>query len=142
MTEITEVENTLINTYSNKWNNVKLTSTILQRLSADISNIMIDEVYEITGSSATTREGQNARNKRRNIINNTFQCNFTEDEETSQDYKKILEDVKTIACKYYEFTQFKRALFNCTEVIYDQATGRIREMNFEVHTKDDKVVFN
>lgn len=34
--------------------------------------------------------------------------------------------------KYYEYVQFKKATFKCTEVKYDDsATGRVKEMDFE-----------
>lgn len=32
--------------------------------------------------------------------------------------------------KYYEYIQFKKAAFKCTKVEYDNATGRIKEMDF------------
>ena len=38
--------------------------------------------------------------------------------------------IKDSIRKYYEYVQFKRALFNCTEMRYDEATGRICEMSF------------
>lgn len=122
---VTEIENVLIS------NNAafNLTSTKLQQLSADISNIVIDPVYE-TEDSVTA---DNIREKRKKILKSILgrEC-------ADQEIKKL----KDIACQYYEFTQFKRALFNCTEVIYDQATGRICEMNFEAYTKNNMVVFN
>ena len=42
-------------------------------------------------------------------------------------YELIKED----ALVYYEYTQLKRAYFNCTGTAYNQQTGRIVEMNFE-----------
>lgn len=36
------------------------------------------------------------------------------------------------ACMYYEYIQFKKAIFKCTKVVYDEkATGRIIELDFE-----------
>lgn len=32
--------------------------------------------------------------------------------------------------KYYEYVQFKRAIFNCEGIEYDENTGRIKSMNF------------
>ena len=32
---------------------------------------------------------------------------------------------------YYEYVQFKRARFDCTEVRYDENTGRITKMKFK-----------
>lgn len=122
---ITEVENDLIANYPQ----FNLTSTKLQRLSADISNIVIDSYYE-TGIDT---DSENIRKKRKNLLENTLKQTINDSD---------IDDIKEITCKYYEFTQFKRALFNCTEVIYDQASGRIKEMNFEVKTKNNMVVFD
>lgn len=124
---VTEIENVL------RSNNAafNLTSTKLQQLSADISNIVIDSVYE-TEDSVTA---DNIREKRQNILKSILG-------RTTDFNAQEINTLKDIACQYYEFTQFKRALFNCTEVIYDQATGRICEMNFEVYTKNNMVVFN
>ena len=41
------------------------------------------------------------------------------------------ESIKEDALVYYEYTQLKRAYFNCTGTAYNQQTGRIVEMNFE-----------
>lgn len=42
---------------------------------------------------------------------------------------------KEAVYQYYEYVQFKRAKFNCIGVIYDEQTGRIREMKFEFTEK-------
>lgn len=49
-----------------------------------------------------------------------------------------IEAIKEIASKYYQYTQFKRAYFKCTEMKHDSGTGRVVEMNFEVQTKKDQ----
>ena len=43
--------------------------------------------------------------------------------------------IKTAVSKYYQYTQFKRAYFECTDLIHDTETGRVIEMNFKVQTK-------
>lgn len=50
------------------------------------------------------------------------------DKVASQETKKtIREDVYT----YYEYVQFKRAHFDCTNIEYDNNTGRITKMDFK-----------
>lgn len=44
---------------------------------------------------------------------------------------KIREDIY----KYYEYVQFKRAHFNCTNTTYNQKTGRILSLEFEFNGK-------
>lgn len=38
-------------------------------------------------------------------------------------------------CTYYEYIQFKRAYFNCTDAVYNKNTGRITSMTFETNGK-------
>ena len=39
--------------------------------------------------------------------------------------------VKDDAYKYYEYIQFKRCIFKCTEMKYDNNTGRVSNITFE-----------
>jgi len=34
------------------------------------------------------------------------------------------------ACIYYEYMQFKRGIFKCTNVGYDETTGRVKKIDF------------
>lgn len=44
-------------------------------------------------------------------------------------------DIRYDVYEYYEYIQFKRAYFNCTNVEYDSKTGRITKMDFEFANK-------
>ena len=35
------------------------------------------------------------------------------------------------ACMYYEYMQFKRAVFKCRTLEYNEETGRVSKINFE-----------
>lgn len=49
-----------------------------------------------------------------------------------KEYKELNTDSnKNAIYTYYEFIQFKRAIFKCTNVGYDDGTGRIISMSFE-----------
>ena len=50
--------------------------------------------------------------------------------------------IKNIVSQYYQYTQFKRAQFECKEVKVDTGTKRVVEMNFEVKIKNGQVQFN
>ena len=50
--------------------------------------------------------------------------------------------IKEIVSKYYQYTQFKRAQFECKEVKIDTSTKRVVEMNFQVKTKNGQVQFD
>ena len=42
------------------------------------------------------------------------------------------EDIVKKALQYYEFVEFKKAKFNCTGVTYDNGTGRVTGISFEI----------
>lgn len=46
-------------------------------------------------------------------------------------YEKLNKNLKEIVYKYAEYIQFKRAIFKCTGVEYDESSGRIIKMKFE-----------
>ena len=108
LTKITNIESDLIAEASVA--GISLTSVQLQNLSSNISNILDDT---------------NA--KREQLLKKI----------TGQDINVAakLNAIKNVTKKYYQYTQYKRALFNCTDVIYDTETGRVYEMKFVVSTK-------
>ena len=117
LTEITNTEKQLIEDAKNVGIS-DLSSAKLQQLSANISSI-IDDTNSKRPALLKSILGED-------ISGNTSKMN----------------KIKEIASKYYQFTQFKRAYFECTGTKYDEKTGRICEMNFVVSTKNGVVVFN
>lgn len=112
--KITGVE---LNSKSIIGNNV--TTTQLQRLSANIHYIMDDNNEEVRDEKIRSILTQIKKEDTYNINN-----------------------IKNATAQYYEYTQFKRACFNCTGVEYDPDTGRVVRMTFKLQTKNDgKVVF-
>ena len=108
-----------------------VSDTNLQTLTANISNIVLATNIE----NSSLEYDQRTREKRINLLKNTLK--LSEDQINSN-----LEKIKKITCQYYEYTQFKRAYFDCTDVKYDEKTGRVCEMNFEVRTNGGNVEFN
>ena len=45
--------------------------------------------------------------------------------------KSELLSKKELALKYYEYMQFKRGVFKCINLKYDNVTGRVSIINFE-----------
>lgn len=69
-----------------------------------------------------------------NLWNANVKSDYKTDENKTmlEQYKQInTDDNKEKVCTYYEFMQFKRARFDCTDVKYNNGTGRIMEMNFK-----------
>lgn len=54
--------------------------------------------------------------------------------EITEDDSRI-EKIKNATYQYYQFTQFKRALFKCTDVFLNENNGRVNSMRFEVVTE-------
>lgn len=145
---ITGIENDLINVLKNQLGVSDPTSGQLQTLSSNIGNIMIKEDYNYTPEE----ERQNwtlisteiaNRKKRADLIETTLNIQIEIDDETAVTKSTSEDDmelIKEIALQYYQFTQFKRAYFDCTEVKYDEETGRISEMYFEIRTDASGIV--
>jgi type II secretory pathway pseudopilin PulG len=125
LVRITEIENELINNNQE----LSLTSGKLQQISSNIGNIIIDE-------SRSNDYKQRAVDKRMEILVNIL------GKDKQSTINSSMDTIEDIACQYFEFTQFKRAYFDCTGTILDENTGRIEEMNFEVRTNGGEVVFN
>lgn len=45
-------------------------------------------------------------------------------------YRNMITDLKTDVYTYYEYTQFKKAYFKCTNLVYDTTTGKVTNLNF------------
>lgn len=143
LTGITGIENNLLEVLQNELGVQSPTSGQLQTLAANIGNIMIKDSSNANDNWTIVSTEINNRLRRKDLIETTFNnivINFRNDgiykgmavaNRTSQD---IIDKIKEIALQYYQFTQFKRAYFDCTEVRYDPDTGRISEMYFEIRT--------
>lgn len=121
----------------------KLTDTKLQKLSAEISNIVQDQ------DNSSWLDGydgdRNAVYNRTRAKKLTSILGYTvyEDGTCAVNNKSILNAVKKATLEYYQYTQFKRIMFKCTSIEYSQDTGRINKMSFEVKTTTDgKIVTN
>lgn len=140
---ITNKEDTLLTQLENDLEVSHSTSGQLQTLAANIGNIMIKDSSNANDNWTIVSTEINNRLRRKDLIETTFNnivINFRDDgiykgmavaDTTSQ---PIIDKIKEIALQYYQFTQFKRAYFDCTEVRYDPDTGRISEMYFEIRT--------
>lgn len=127
LTKITDTVNDIINTNTD----IGITEAKLQTLSSNIENI----VFSTAEENGTDEYSLQRRADRIVTLRNILQIN---DAQINANLRRI----EQITCQYYEITNFKRALFDCTNVEYDKNTGRIYKMNFEVVTKNGLVVFN
>lgn len=121
-----------------------LTDTQLQKLTMEISNILIDE----TKTDNSSNEYRRLRAiSLRNILKLDIGTNATNYivlkegtyiTDNTNDSKEKMEAIKQIVSIYYQYTQFKRAYFSCPEsgITYNSQTGRVVGMEFEVQTKE------
>lgn len=127
----------------------KLTDTKLQKLSAEISNIVQDQDNSswLDGYDGDRNAVYNRTRAKKltSILGYTVSAVGTEICKINVDgiEKDIIPAVKKATLEYYQYTQFKRIMFKCTSIEYSQDTGRINKMSFEVKTTTDgKIVTN
>ena len=103
----------------------------LQNLASNIENIVLSPSEERGSDSYSVSR----RNDRITAIKNTLKI-------SESAVQSNLSKIRQITCQYYEYINFKRALFDCTKMEYDTKTGRIYKMDFQVVTKNGTVVFD
>lgn len=128
----------LISTLQSVSGSVRITETLLQQLSSNIANIMVEETNSGASNEYEISNRNEARRKRANLLKNIFKVNVcgsnTTTYTTDSQYVDMVSTIKDVTLKYYEFTQFKRAHFDCIELEYDSVTGRVNKMSFRVCT--------
>lgn len=133
---------------------ITINDTQLQKLTMEISNIIFDkDEYEYKIANQQNED----RRIRAIIFRNILKFNIGQYGNTNSgtEYDLILDNnyvaksgqdkinkIKEIVSKYYQYTQFKRAQFECKEVKIDTSTKRVVEMNFQVKTKNGQVQFD
>ena len=107
-------------TYNLPW----LTETKLQKLSANIEWIADDQ-------GKTGKVLEDYQNNRKIKLKEILGRKVEEDE---------IENIKEVTCLYNQLTLFKRAMFECTDVLYQKdgeeiENGRVKKMIFKVLTE-------
>lgn len=95
----------------------------LQKLSAQIANIVDDEAVDY-------RSREDYKEYRAQLLTRIL----GDDVEVAD---SRIANIKKATYQYYQFTQFKRAMFKCTHIGYNEQNGRINEMKFEVVLETD-----
>lgn len=119
--------------------------TQLQKLSSKASSIILNNK---DNDGETAEWAITYRIKRANLIKDILGVTISIDSKGKTDPSDVnkVQKIKDITNIYYQYTQFKRAMFDCTKITYDTDTNRIKEMNFKLQVKtengDKKVVFD
>lgn len=98
-----------------------LTDTKLQKMSAQIANIVDDDIID---SRAKDEYIEHRAELLKRILGYEVDASN-------------INAIKTATYKYYQYTQFKRAMFKCTNISHDTTNGRVNKMQFEVVLEDD-----
>lgn len=129
ISEFSKMTNECITDLKGIGSSVTPTETLLQQLSSNIANIIVNE--SDTGTSSSE-----ARRKRADLLKNIFKIEICEDAApyitTDTNLVNAVNTIKSVTRRYYEFTQFKRAHFKCEGLEYDNANGRVTKMTFKV----------
>ena len=128
-TEIRRISELSSNLTSSASGIPKITDTKLQKLSSEIHNIVDADKY-------TGNKKEEYIKKRQQKIKNILGY------EVKSDETELMNNIIDATKKYYQLTQFKRATFNCTGVIYNTSNGRVNGMTFVINeTSEGKVIF-
>ncbi len=108
----------------------------------------IKESYTQENISTLLKEATNLENTYQTKIIRTLATNINKimtSEDQKAEIEKILKNsvdnygglkkVKTDIAKYYQYSQFKRVHFDCTESKYDDKSGRIIALKFKCNNK-------
>lgn len=109
-----------------------LTDTKLQKMSANIEHIVDDEVVDSRAKDEYIKYREQILSR---ILGYTI---------TQVNNSDLIEDAKKATYQYYQYTMFKRAMFECTNVSYNETNGRVNRMDFEVVLEegDSKIKFD
>lgn len=121
-----EKDNTIKNiaeTSSNLSATLGISDVKLQKLSAHIDSIVDDDVVD-------ARSREDYKKYRAQLLTRILGYDVEIDDSR-------INDIKKATYQYYQFTQFKRAMFECTDIKYNEQNGRINEMRFEVVLETD-----
>ena len=97
--------------------------------------LLSSKSHTIILSDEDEKDKENQR-KRVEAINDILGTNIVTSDKTK------IDKIENITNRYYQYTMFKRAKFDCTEVLYDEETNRIKAMNFKLQIKNGSAVFD
>lgn len=117
--------NKLKNQFDSKLNETYATKENMLSLAEGIANL-----YDKT----TDKEKIYAISLWNRYIKSTYKVPGDNNSERIPHYSSIINnnaDIRNTIHSYYEYTQFKRAYFNCTNIVYNNTSGRVIQMDFK-----------
>lgn len=105
----------------------------LQKLSANVANIIIPSRENYKKYDSSLEKYKAANEKRIKVIKEILGITLTLNGNRYYDINEtsLIQQIEIITNKYYQLTQFKRAYFECVKTEYDKNTSRIIYMEFK-----------
>lgn len=135
--EIAELGTTLLERLRMAVGNSNLQDINLQKLSSEISNIV---VTNFSTNDWTEQKIKNYKDNRKRKLKNIL--GLSETQLANLDNSALLNEIIKITKDYYVYTQFKRAMFKVTEVNYSEKYERVNDIKIEVVLENGTVKFN
>lgn len=111
-----------------------LTDTKLQKMSANIEHIVDDEDdVDVVDRDEYLEEYIKYRQQ---LLTRILGAKNVKAEDDSG-YSQWIGKIKSATYHYYQYTMFKRAMFECTKVSYNETNGRVNKMEFQVIFEDN-----
>lgn len=120
---------------------IRLDETKANKVAKNIGSIFHTDNDIVTLANNRSEYGGNENSVYLDMANTYIASTGEENEKTTQDRIKFAKDNLVIgkgnnqyynyACIYYEYMQFKRGVFKCTNLEYDNNTGRVTKIDFE-----------
>lgn len=139
--KVATISTSLVSFYNNTGKIPNLTDTKLQKMSAGIDTIVIDDDPDFNGYDDEYKE--ELRYNRDKFLTKVLGYDVS-DVSIISNKEKFIKDVKTVTYQYRQYTMMKRAMFKCTSITYNETNGRVSSMNFEaiLDEKSGKVEFD
>lgn len=133
MNYISEATSEIIGNLSRELGNGwTVNETILQRLSAEVSNL--EDLGRYTSDEKSEAHNAYRIERIRKIFN-------LSDNIKDEVIEKKISAIQNAAYDYYQIMMFKSALFKCTGVSHNQVNGRVNGISFEVVLENGQIKF-
>ena len=106
---------------------------VLSRIAKNINAIFLKEIDSDPNEAKTQKKF--AIQKFNSLLSKNGRINelSLDDSVINDSYRTLTTDsnYKNSIYKYYEYIQFKRCIFKCKEMLYDNDTGMVKDINYE-----------
>ena len=111
---------------------IETNNTHISVLTKKVGNIILSDLNNYSEDDQGKKMIDAIKNYQIATGNNTaYKPSSNNYPDVKKQYDKMISENKNNIFKYYEYVQFKKAVFKCTKLHYDEQTGKVDELNFE-----------